>query len=248
MKPRAPLLLLTLAIGCVSTLEQGEERYRQGDRRAALDVWHTVGVDDREHSSVADRIAAVKEELDRLVVAYVESAAILESEGRLAESILDYRLGLELEPDDSETLALVQGLARELSSRKAILQTEYEADLEHGDLDAANESLARLRRLDPFDPMYETEERQLQAALRVEWRRREVRIRAQFAGEVESLLEAGRDAFGNEKLDSALDLWRRALLIDPNNERIRAYISRAERQLKNLEKLRAEPDREIERP
>jgi hypothetical protein len=32
------------------------------------------------------------------------------------------------------------------------------------------------------------------------------------------------------------------LLIDPENERLRAYISRAERQLENLERLRAEPE------
>ena len=44
----------------------------------------------------------------------------------------------------------------------------------------------------------------------------------------------------DEKLETALELWRRALLIDPENERIQAYIARAERQLETLEQLRAE--------
>ena len=55
------------------------------------------------------------------------------------------------------------------------------------------------------------------------------------------LVEAGREAFGEERLDAALDYWRRALLIDPENERIQAYIARAERQLESLERLRDTP-------
>ena len=53
--------------------------------------------------------------------------------------------------------------------------------------------------------------------------------------------KAGRTAFREEDLQSALDLWRRALLVDPRNERVIAYIGRAERQLQNLERLRANP-------
>ena len=161
--------------------------------------------------------------------------------------ILDYRLALELQPDDHATLGHVQRLARELAERKRELREEYERDVGRGDLEVARESLARLRALDPFDPELETEERQLHAALMVEWRQRRARIRAELAEEVEHLVEAGRVAFGEERLEVALSLWRRALLIDPENERIQAYIARAERQLENLERLRAEPEAERER-
>jgi Flp pilus assembly protein TadD len=58
---------------------------------------------------------------------------------------------------------------------------------------------------------------------------------------VPELLRAGREAFRNEDLEGALERWRRALLIDPQNERALAYIARAERQLANLERLRSEP-------
>ena len=61
------------------------------------------------------------------------------------------------------------------------------------------------------------------------------------APEVDTLIESGRTAFRNEDLQSALDLWRNALLIDPANERAQAYVRRAERQLQNLERLRSEP-------
>ncbi len=57
---------------------------------------------------------------------------------------------------------------------------------------------------------------------------------------MEPLIERGREAFQNEDLQSALDDWRLALLIEPSNERTRAYIARAEQQLANLESLRSD--------
>lgn len=236
------LTVLALATGCATALDRGERRYREGDRRGALEIWREVPADDAEHAAVTARIETVEAELDRLVIGYEEGAHIGEAEGRLAEAILDYRLALELQPDDAASLAHVQRLARELASRKRTQRATYEHDRARGDLEAARQSLARLRKLDPFDPEFETEERQLQAEINAEWERRSAQIRAQLADEVEPLIEAGRDAFRNEQLETALDLWRRALLIDPENERLRAYISRAERQLENLERLRAEPE------
>jgi tetratricopeptide (TPR) repeat protein len=233
----APLLVL----GCTTPLAEGERLYREGDRHGALAAWHRVGPSDRGYEQVAARVEQVERELEGLVVRYVESARRLESEGRLAESIIDFRLALELRPDDTATLDHAQRLARELAQRKALLSHEYQRVLERGDLEVARESLARLRTLDPFDPHFETEERQLRAALNSEWHQRRARYRARLAGEVQGLIEAGREAFGEERLDAALDYWRRALLIDPDNERIQAYIARAERQLDNLERLREAP-------
>jgi Flp pilus assembly protein TadD len=60
--------------------------------------------------------------------------------------------------------------------------------------------------------------------------------------QVDVLIEEGRTHFRNEDLQSALDSWQRALLIDPGNERAQAYAARAVRQLENLERLRSEPD------
>lgn len=235
-----PVALL-LALGCATPLAEGERHYRAGDRHAALATWSRVKPTDRGYAEVASRAREVEEELEALVVRYVEDARELESEGRLAESIIDYRLALVLRPDDHATLDHVQRLARDLALRKAALADEYQRVLDRGDLEAAREALQRLRAIDPFDPQFETEERQLRAALNTEWHQRRARYRARLAGEVQGLVEAGREAFGEERLDAALDYWRRALLIDPDNERIQAYIARAERQLENLERLREVP-------
>jgi tetratricopeptide (TPR) repeat protein len=228
------LLALT---SCVSDLELGEKRYRAGDLHGALEIWRRS--DDPE---AATRAADVQSELERRVREHIASAQALEEQGRLAESILDYRLALALRPDDHETLDHVQRLARELVDTKETLLASYQKVRAQGDLDAAKAALEHLRALDPLEPRFETEERRLQAALAEQRRRRRARIHEEQAARVDALVEAGRSAFRDEQLETAIDLWRRALLIDPENERIQAYIGRAERQLEALERLRGEPE------
>jgi tetratricopeptide (TPR) repeat protein len=340
------------AIACTSPVEKGERLYREGDRLGALELWRAIPANARAYPSVKQRIEVVEAEFQRLVVRYKQRARYFESKGRLAESILNDRLALELQPDDAATLARVQLLARTLATRKAELLTEYRAAFAAGDLAAARRSLAQLHTLDAFDPELETEARTLGEALRSEVSKqiaigrrafasgnypaaqkafaavleldpdnesaqgyisyidtllqersrpgkaasglsnretfasqaeiraegfyqnglaaarrgdgyaairqqlfalganaehtaaqRELsRLRRSLAPEVEKLIESGRQAFRNEDLQSALDDWRLALLVDPENERTRSYIAHAERQLENLERMRSEPE------
>lgn len=338
-----------LAAACTTPLELGERRYREGDRIAALETWRAVPENSADYSRVRDRIGEVEAEFERLVVQYKQRARYFEQRDRLAESILSYRLALELQPGDVGTLDHVQRLARVLASRKRELRSAYAAAVARGDLAQARELLSRLRSLDPIDPDLETDNRQfaeallgeierlsrvgrrafaagnhaaaerafrgvlaldpedesargylsyiatirgagggasasdfdpsafateagiraegfhqnalaaagrgdLYAAIAQELRALEVdpshvaandqlaALRRQLAPQLELLIDAGRNAFRNEDLYSALESWRQALLIDPENERTRAYVARAERQLQNLERLRSEPD------
>ena len=67
-------------------------------------------------------------------------------------------------------------------------------------------------------------------------------LRQHMAPEVDGLIESGRTAFREEDLQAALDQWRKALLVDPDNERALGYVARTEKLLENLEQLRAEPE------
>ena len=361
--------------GCATPLELGERRYREGDRLGALEIWRSVPSDATYYPRVRQRIDAVEREFSQLVERYKKRAVYLESQGRLAESMLNYRLALQLEPSDSATLEHVQQLARQLDSRKRDARAALRDHLEAGRLPAARADLTALRALDPFDPELETLSRQLDDALeeevdgllargrrgftsgdyarareafeevlaldgrnesargylayidevraedrgqrapaqtnappRVSLRarsggpadaaappsrapapasepsdaqiraeghhqnalsadragdpyeaiREELRaqkldpdnprsrehlaaLRGRLAGEVSVLLEQGRSHYQREELESALDAWRRALLIDPANEEARAYVDRARTLLQNLERLRSEP-------
>ncbi len=350
---RAEAILVTLAVaGCTTTLEMGERKYRDGDRLGALEIWRTATEDQKRDAETVGRIAEIEEEFAQLVVRYKKRAGYFETKRRLAESILNYRLALKLQPHDGETLAHVQLLARELDIRKTKLQATYRVSMAGKDLAAARDDLDRLRTLDPFDPELETAGRQLGDALFAEVtrslaagrrgfstgnyaaaqlafraalaldpdnesargylsyiatihrenaasgkdpaafdasgpfatdadirsegfyqnglvaerasdlytairhfdralvanpdhlaaRQRLTSIRQRLSTRVEPLIEAGRNQFATEDLQPALDLWRRALLIDPDNPRAKAYVARAERQLENLEALRSEPD------
>jgi tetratricopeptide (TPR) repeat protein len=234
------LAVIALA-GCATPVDTGERLYRAGDLLGAIERWRAAG-----DPALAPRIAAVEAELDARAEGYIANAREYESVGRLAESVLDYRLALTLRPDDAQTLAHVQSLAREAALQRAELLDSYREVRAQGDLRAAQEALGRLRRLDPFEPTYENEEHRLRAAIADEWRRRQDRVRERQAEQLESLVEAGRAAFGEEQLETALDLWRRALLIDPHNERVQAYIARAEGQLETLDRLRAQTEKEEE--
>ena len=338
--------------GCMTPLEQGSRLYQDGDQLGALEVWRAVPEGSSGYEDVSERIALVETEFQRLVVQYKQRGRYHEDKDRLAESILDYRLALELQPGDGELLDHVQQLARVLAAAKVERKVGYKTALADGNLPEARRVLEDLRALDPFDPELETDARQLHAALRLEVDRsmeegqrgfaagnysvstrafryalelepdnesargylsyiatirRETRLagsrpaafeatdtiasdaqiraegfyqnalaseekgdffaairhdlrsvgadrdhaqaqrqlrrlRARLSVEVDDLIEAGRAAFREEDLQSALDIWRQALLVDPSNERTRAYIRSAEQQLQNLERLRSEPD------
>jgi tetratricopeptide (TPR) repeat protein len=338
--------------GCNTPLATGERLYRDGDRLAALETWRKIPEGSPAYARALDRTREVEEEFQQLVVRYKQRGRYFEDRERLSESILNYRLALKLQPDDSATLDSVQKLARRVRAEKQELRAQHRSNFESGALAKAGDQLARLRKVDPFDPVLESDDRELRTAVResvsrllasgrrqfsdgnhkaartwfgrvleiepnnesargylsfIDAIRREsdrtgaqpaafdppaayaseadvraegfyqnalaaersgslygairldvqaldarpnhpgalrqlAEIRGTLAGRVDSLIEAGRTQFKNEDLQSALDSWRRALLIDPNNERAKAYSARAERHLANLERLRSDPD------
>ncbi|MBW2666209.1 MAG: hypothetical protein JRE13_07965 [Deltaproteobacteria bacterium] len=352
---RALLLLpLGFALACTTPHAEGERLYREGDRLGALEAWRAIPEASFEYGQAQERITVVEEESDGLVTRYKQRARYFEGKERLAESILDYRLALKLQPNDSESLAHVQELSRTLAGRETALSELYDAALAKSDLASAREHLDQQRSLDPFDPTLETEERALNDAIRPavtqglaagrrlfiagdlkgatqrfhsvlelapnnesaqgyisyistiqREREREAEsarsaafssregfasddeiraegfyqnalaaerrgdlydairqdqralvadarhagakrhlksIRRRLSGSSSALIEAGRLAYREEDLQTALEAWSRVLLIDPDNQRARAYADRAQRQLQNLERLRAEPD------
>ncbi len=352
MKRLTVALLALACAGCQTPLTAGERLYREGDRLAALETWRAIAENDTGYAKAQERIEVVEEEFQQLVVRYKQRARYFEGKDRLAESIINYRLALKLQPDDAETLSHVQELARTVVRERHELRAEYRRALEDGSLARAGEHLERLRVLDPFDPELQADERQLGEGMQqsiaqllaagrrgfsdgnhaaaerafssvlevdpenesargylsyIEAIRREsqaagkepanfeppqafasdAEIRAEgfhqnalaaeaagdsytairydlqaldafsdhagarehlsetrqgLAPQVNALIKEGRTHFRNEDLQSALDSWRRALLVDPANERARAYAARALRELENLERLRSEPE------
>ncbi len=162
--PLVILLVVALGIaGCTSPLEQGELRYQEGDRLGALETWRRIEPNSSAHPEAQQRIGEVEAEFDQLVLRYAQRGRYFAEKGRLAESVLNYRLALRLQPD-AEILTRVQRLVRVLATRRETVHARFRERFEAGDLSAARSALQDLRELDPFWPGAASDERALQAA------------------------------------------------------------------------------------
>ncbi len=217
----AACLLAAAAAACTTPLELGERRYREGDALGALQIWRGVEPSATYYPRVRRRVDAVEQEFRQLVVRYEKRASYYERQGRLAESILNYRLALRLEPDDHATLDHVQELARTLDARKREAKSALREDLDAGRLAAARENLVALRTLDPFDSELEIVSRQVDDALQ---------------GELETLLARGRRGFTSGDYGGARSAFEEALVLDPHNESALGYLA-------YIDAIRAEEDR-----
>jgi tetratricopeptide (TPR) repeat protein len=216
------LLLLTLT-SCTTPLELGERRYREGDRVAALEIWRSVDSNSLYYGAVQRRIKEVEDESVRLVALFKKRSGYYERKGRLAESVLNYRLALQLRPNDRATLDHVQVLVRSLAAQVEEARNAYAKAYEAGDLIGARAQLAVLRTLDPFDPRLATDERQLEDTLQ---------------RQVKPLLAKGRRAFSSGDYRSAERAFRLVLQLDPKNETARGTLSLIA-QIRDVEKTAA---------
>ncbi|MCP5057828.1 MAG: hypothetical protein GY937_14070 [bacterium] len=202
-------LALTVA-GCTTPLELGERRYREGDRRAALEAWRGIRPDSFAYDEAQSRIGEVEEEFQQLVLRYQKRAAYYEARERLAESVLNYRLALNLQPNDEETLAHVQKLVRVLADERSRTRATFRERFEADDLASARDALKSLRTLDPFSAEVAADARELDHAL---------------DGQVEKLLARGRRGFTSGNLRRANQAFREVLALDKDNESAQGYLS-----------------------
>jgi tetratricopeptide (TPR) repeat protein len=206
---------------CVSPLERGEQFYRQGDVRGAIELWRTVEESHRDYEQIRERLNVVEEQFDRTLKRYEKRALFFESEGQLAEAVLYYRLALKMDPDRAHLLERTQRLVRELAREEAKERAALEAALDSGDLDGASVHAAALARLNPFDPALQLEVRQ---------------VRAGIGEQVLRHLEEGRRHYAAGDREKARRAFLTVLALDPRNQSALGYLS----YIKQFEALEAE--------
>lgn len=204
------LLAVLAAVGCVSAYEAGDRLYRQGDVASALHVWGSVSPGDSEYERVAPRLKLVQDEWERQLKRYEKRARFYESQGRLAEAVLYYRLTLKLDPRRTRLLGLVQELVRTLERRVDEERHGLELAVPEGRLQDAALHARRLERLDPFDPATQIEIRQVRAAV---------------GSEVLRNLEDGKQAFSRGDRRSARRSFERVLELDESQEAAHGYLA-----------------------
>ncbi len=211
-----PLSLLpALLIGCASDLERGEALYRQGDLPGALSVWEHIAAPDEDYEESRSRADVVSAELTQMLKRYEKRALFFESEGRLGEAVLYFRLALKMDPNRRPTLEHVQELARRLRKQEDAERAGLAQALEEqGALHRANRHAANLGRLNPFDPAIQIEIHQ---------------VRLAAGGEVVQHLEAGRQAYTAGDRVGARSSFDRVLSLDPENQTALGYLSYIQR-------------------
>jgi tetratricopeptide (TPR) repeat protein len=202
--------LLLIALGCAQAYDRGERLYSQGDVAGALSVWRSIPENSREYARAHARLETLEAELASSLARYEKRAQFFESEGRLAEAVLYYRLALKLDPDRPQTLDRVQKLFRQLHAQEDAERKRLAAALSAGNLRQANESAEKLSRLDPFDPAIQIEIRQ---------------VYAETGAQVTRSLEDGKRAYALGDRAGASAAFERALELDPQNEAALGYLS-----------------------
>lgn len=239
-----------LARNLASRRAELESRYAQafeaGDLAAARrSLGELRGLDPFDASLETDA-RLLGEALQKAVAHDMEEGRSAFAAGRHGAASRSFRSVLDLEPGNEAArgyLSYIATMRREREAAAAIADADsFVSDAEMRAEGFHQRALAAERRGEPY------------AAIRYELRaietsphhpaarRHLAELRRRMSGDVEALVEAGRIAFREEDLQSALDLWRRALLVDPDNERVLAYIGRVSQQIENLERLRASPD------
>lgn len=207
---RTAVALGLIATGCASRLDQADELYRNGALREAVAVWRAVPEGSSERARAEERLRVVEDELSRMLRRFEKQAAFFESEGRLAEAILYYRLAFELDPARAATLDHVQRLARQLVSRAAGLRAGMADSLRRKDMNGASRQAGELLVLNPLDPAV-----QIDVSL----------VRHAISAEVLHELEIGRRAYGVGNWPVARRAFEAVRALDPGHEEALGYLS-----------------------
>jgi tetratricopeptide (TPR) repeat protein len=216
-------------VACVGPLERGEALYRQGDLRGAVEIWRSIPASSPQYAPSRARLAEVDPEFERRLRRYEKRATFFESQERLAEAILYYRLAHRLDPERHALLDRVQELARLLARRSEEERAALEAAMREGRLHDAREHAELLATLDPFDPSAQIEVRQARAAV---------------GAEVLHHIEAGQRAYAAGDLDRAQAEFRSVLALDPSDQVALGHLA----YLRRLDDLEPEPARLVAIP
>ena len=201
---------LAVLLACAGPLQRGESLYRQGDLAGAREVWGTIPPGPGQYREARKRLELANAEFDRALLRYEKQAQFFETEDRLAEAVLYYRLMLKLDPSRDAVLEHAQVLVRELAAQVASEKAGLEAALRAEDLERASHHATALARLNPFDPGLQIDVRQ---------------VRAGIDEQVQTNLERGKTAYAAGQREAARREFLTVLALDPRNETALGYLS-----------------------
>jgi tetratricopeptide (TPR) repeat protein len=243
-------LVRTLASEREAKRQEMRDSFARGDlagARAALERLRTLDPFSPETTNDARQLeAALATEIERRLAR--GRRGFSSGDHDLAEQA--FRSALELDPSNETAQGYLSFIERIRAQERETAATRSAGvdprEVRASDVEIRAEglyrnALAAEQKNEPFDAI-RWDIRALQADPNHARARRHLDgLRARMRPEVPGLIESGRRKFQQEDLQGALDLWRRALLIEPNHAEAREYAERAEQLLENLDRLRGAP-------
>lgn len=200
---------VSVLAGCTTTLERGEELYRQGDLRGAIGVWGEVKPQSTEYDRAQEHLVEAQAEYARRIQRYMKRADFFADEGRLAEAVLYYRLTYKSAPDRTEVQDRVQQLVREQRAQEAEEIRLLREALAVGNLKSASAHAENLERINPFDPSIQLEIDEVEAS---------------SGAQVLTNLSEGEAEYARGERESARQSFEAVLELDPQNSTALGYL------------------------
>jgi len=178
-------------------------------------------------TSATDELAAMEAEIARLIGQHLTSAAASAASGKQREAIADYRLVLELAPDNQTAINGLQAGRNQLQAAIDLVMTEGQAALKAGELQQARQAFEHALAIDPYQA-----EAKSGLELIASLEQRDVK-----PGDEQRLYLLGIDLYTRGRYTEAVEVWEKVLRIAPSHEKARMNIDKARRKLQSIKEF-----------
>lgn len=215
----------------------GLEHYSKDDYVLARAEWRNVLALDPANENARDYLSKTEEKLRGIVAQHKQQALDLEQRGQLAAALGEWNVVRSLDPESAEAKdasnrlnARLDEMSKDYSTTSRKLRTLELFDgalRSFGDGKYA-EAARQLNELLRIDPAHQEARKLLQRA-----QRRMVPLTEAEKERVRSLYVEGMKSFTQNDYAKAIELWKKILDIDPDNESVMRNVEEAEKRLLN---------------
>lgn len=207
--------------------ERCETALARGDLRRARQLWQKL----RQLAPESTSTRRLEDALSATVS--LRTNKLLEQAGRQLKdesfdrALANYRAVLELDPENGEARAGITRVRDAMKNRLSDLITQAESAIGAGRYADADKLLARVQAVDPYNSPAQNLARRLVS----------LRQSGLTPKDTRRLYLEGIDLYTRGQYRQAISAWQQVLTLDPNHERARSNIAKAERKLAQIESI-----------
>lgn len=172
------------------------------------------------HLTSSDSNSSMNKDAKTLMQRYMNQGLVYFKQGLLKQAIRTWEIALEVDKNNAVIMQNIQKAREQLDAAITQLREKAAQALEHKDLDGAVKATRDIFALDPEDKG---------AKARLET------LKPRIMAEVKALNKKGVDLYVDNKVKQAIEVWKQALALDPEDPLdVKRYIQKGEK-LEGLE-------------